>query len=279
MRQGVMLCYPYTQKRFNSWKKPVIIQPKIEGDRCRAIVKFRKGTHEVQLLSSEGNDKVSVPHIKEQLQNLNTLPMAIDLRSKDEIELDGELYCHAMKHHVFRRIVSPTVRLHEDYKRVRYHIFDIINGERQEVRTRQLETLRWVTADTPNLAVVSSYKVETEEEVLSGMDGFMRSGYEGIILRDMEGLYVRYRSKHIMKLKPRKVATFQILNFIEEIDKDGFAKAALGAFVCQAENGQLFAVGSGKYFTRVHREEAKWLRSFSKTTPNGEFRTSHHFLT
>ena len=257
MRQGVMLCYPYTQKRLNSWKKPVIIQPKIEGDRCRAIVKFRKGTHEVTLLSSEGNEKVSVPHIKEQLSLLNIDRMIVEVKALPEMELDGELYCHNMKHHIFRRIVSPTVNLHEDYMKVRYHIFDIVNKDKQKERTNKLETLRWAVCDSPNLSIVGSYKVISEEEVLSGMEGFMRSGYEGIILRDTEGLYVRYRSKHIMKLKPRKVASFRIINYIQEQDKHGFAKAALGAFTLSADNGQAFNVGTGKFLTK-ERREALW---------------------
>ena len=255
MRQGVMLCYLYTKKRFESWPKPVTIQPKIEGDRCRAIVKFRRnGPHEVQLLSSEGNEKVSVPHIKEQLQQMNILRMAIDLSYRGEIELDGELYVKGMKHHVFRRIVSPTTHIHVDSKKVRYHIFDIINEDKQETRTRQLETLRWVIADTSNLVVVPSYKVMDEGMVMDGLSDFMKLGYEGIILRNKEGLYKRVRSTDIMKLKPRKTEKFKILNFIQEQDKDGFAKAALGAFVLCASNGQTFNVGTGKFLTKDRRE-------------------------
>ena len=36
-RTGIMLCYPFEEKRLNKWNPPYIIQPKLDGERCRAV--------------------------------------------------------------------------------------------------------------------------------------------------------------------------------------------------------------------------------------------------
>jgi hypothetical protein len=57
MRTGIMLCYPFEEKRLNKWGNKFLLQPKLDGDRCRAIFdEYGK----VKLLSSEENEFNSV---------------------------------------------------------------------------------------------------------------------------------------------------------------------------------------------------------------------------
>ena len=41
-RTGIMLAYAFTPKRFKSYPKPVIVQPKLEGDVFLVKIKFDK---------------------------------------------------------------------------------------------------------------------------------------------------------------------------------------------------------------------------------------------
>jgi ATP-dependent DNA ligase len=255
MRKDVMLCYLFSQKRFTSWQKPAFAQAKIEGDRCRAVIEF-KGykASKVTLFSSQGNVKTSVPHINEQLMNIS-IPV---MQTLDQyvLELDGELYVPGMKHHVFRRIVSPTTRIHPDSTKVTYQVFDVINSDAQYDRIKQLDLLRMANTHLYDIHFLKSFDVSTETEVLERMNEFMNLGYEGIIVRDRKGFYVRYRSTHIMKLKPRMQESFLIMGYNVEVDKDGFSKEALGSLTCITKNKQAFCVGTGSFLTREVREES-----------------------
>ena len=85
-RKGIMLCYPFEERRINEpkfgWSFPVIVQPKLDGERCRAIITGDS----VVLLSSEENEITGTPHIIEGIKS----------QLIKNCELDGELYCHRM---------------------------------------------------------------------------------------------------------------------------------------------------------------------------------------
>ena len=52
-RKGIMLCAPLEEKRLLRWTPPYLVQPKLNGERCRAI-----HTPEGYILvSSEGFDQ------------------------------------------------------------------------------------------------------------------------------------------------------------------------------------------------------------------------------
>jgi len=60
-RAGVMLCYPFEEKRLLKWSPPYIVQPKLDGVRCRAVWAYELNSY--VLLSSTQHQIVSVPHI------------------------------------------------------------------------------------------------------------------------------------------------------------------------------------------------------------------------
>lgn len=256
MRHGIMLCHAFNEGWFQRWPKPVIMQHKINGDRCRAIIKVKKNKiPEVQLLSSQGNEKVSVPHIMEELAQAFE-SFNVRSGSSDVIELDGELYCHGMKHQDIRSIVSRTTSLHPDYKKINYHIFDVIElTSTQIARTKFLED-RIAPYLTPydHLQVVYAELVFNMPEVSSFLSYSLNKGYEGIIFRHHNALYVRARSLGMMKLKSRIEGMFPITDCHEEIDKDGYRKGALGSLTLKTEEGEEFCVGTGPFLTRFRRE-------------------------
>lgn len=230
-RTGIMLATMFTEKLFNKLPKPVYVQPKIEGDRLRTIF----NDNDVSLLSSGGKERISVPHIYQELQSLGW----------GDSELDGELYTHGMRHSDIRSIVARTKNLHPDHKRIEYHIFDYIN---ETLSQKQRLIYLWLLSRIRSfqyIKFVPSCKVNNLQELQEYYTDFLSQGYEGIIIRSPNALYTRKKCITLLKLKPRVSEYFTIVDCIEEKDKYGDLKGTFGAFVCLTKEGKVFNVGSG----------------------------------
>lgn len=250
-RENIMLCYPLEEKRLIKWGPPYIVQPKLDGDRCRCVIDELGG---IELISSEGNPRnQSVPHIVKDIQNLLSEGIL-----SPPIELDGELYIHEGGYHeLIHGIVSRTRNLHPDYKRAQYHIFDIVDETQPSIfRVKTLEFLRNLPSLGESIRIVFSLTVPTIQEVLDYVDPMIEQGYEGIIIRRPLAMYERKRSTNIMKFKPRKEDTYSIVDTIEEMSIDGMPKNSLGALVLVSDDGkEAFKVGSGSFLTQDRRKE------------------------
>ena len=234
-RTGIMLCYPLEEKRLLKWKPPFIVQPKYNGERCRAV----PVANGYLLLTSEENVFFSVPHINEVLNK--------ELRYTD-LEFDGELYNHDLYFdgpEGIHSIVSRTKNLHQNYKCMQYHIFDIVTDEPQAQRLKRLHRILCnSSALEPTILPVPFRIAETLEDVMRYYDTIIGNNYEGIIVRNFDAPYVRKRSINIMKFKPRKTDTYDIVGYKEEVSIDGFPKGRLGAIIASDGVGT-FSVGSG----------------------------------
>ncbi len=235
-RKGILLCYPFEEKRLSKWDPPYIVQPKFDGVRCRAV---KVNLNNYLLLSSEENIYFSIPHINEALKSLN---LNID-------ELDGELYCHGMSFEEIVSITSRTRNLHSDHKLIQLHLFDLINNDTQIERILALEELKFLS---PFIKVSPFWVCHTFDEVMKAYDKILKLNYEGIIVRHLTAPYIRRRSTYVMKFKPKKSDEYEIVGFNEEVSKDGVSKGALGSLVCTGINNCMFKVGSG--FTAEDRK-------------------------
>ena len=237
-RTGIMLCYPFEEKRLAKWEPPYIVQPKLDGERCRLL----NDGHTILLLSSTEEIITSVPHI-------NKLA-ARDLPSG---EFDGELYVHGWTFEEIHSVVSRSVNLHPTHYEIEYHIFDYVSADPQFERTLALRELDERLSKTSPFYVVPSYLAHDLDDVMLARNAFVTQGYEGIIVRHATAPYVRKRSTGMMKFKPKKSDAYLIVGTIEERDKYGNPKDRLGALVCRGDDGTEFRVGSG--FTAAQRVE------------------------
>jgi len=244
-RSGIMLCYPFEESRLAKWKPPYIIQPKLDGDRCRVCI---DSDGLVTLLSSEQNEITSVPHINSALSGMH-------LRN---VELDGELYIHGAPHEDIHSIVSRTENLHPDYKLMEIHLFDIVDFSKTQLqRVTDLIHLIPHSIGCHNFSpiqLVRNRLVEDIDSIMQAQETFAHDGYEGFVIREADASYVRKRSTSMMKFKPRKEDIYEIVGSQEEVSKDGIPKMALGALICRGDDGTLFNVGSGSLLTRENRE-------------------------
>jgi len=227
-RKGIQLAYPFEEKRLSKWKPPYIVQPKYDGERCRAIP---IGEGKYMLLSSQENPFFSVPHVTNFLSTLQL-----------DIELDGELYCHGMSFESIHSIVSRTVNLHPNHEEIRFHVFDIIDDNSQTVRLYNLTRLPLKSNCTK---VAPFFICNSLEDIMKTYDLLLNKGFEGIIVRHLEAPYVRKRSVYMMKFKPKKEDIYEITGYKEEVSKDGVFKDRLGALTCVGDDGTAFSVGSG----------------------------------
>ena len=243
-RQGIMLAKPFEEKRLSKWKVPYLVQPKIDGDRAR----IKDGV----LVSSEGNEIKSVPHIVEALKDLLI----------EGVQFDGELVVPGMCHQDIHGIIGRTVNLHPDHEKVEYHIFDLVGKSPQSLRSLSLSTWRKRIEERPCIKVVRTDAAYTMEDIIINLNDYIADGYEGIILRNREACYEEKRSGNIMKLKPMKKDTYPIVGFEQEVDKDGYLKNSLGAFVCRRKDEEKFNVGTGPVLTKRGREDL-WRSRYS----------------
>lgn len=259
-RKGVMLAYKFEQKKFEQMTKPVIVQPKLNGNRCRAIF---DGEGKVTLLSSSEAPIVSMPHIIKQLETL----------SLKGVELDGELYKHGWRHQKINGIVRRTVTQESEHEQINYCIFDII--DETVVQGRRVDGLRTIDGfvkmkELPNVYVLETYWANGIDEVMLWLSKFMELGYEGAIVRDPTKIYIRKRTNALLKLKPMRHDVFKITGYKKELSKVcidckqtpsrcncefGPRKListpldTLGAIRCITLEGKEFYVGSGRALT------------------------------
>lgn len=268
-RSGIQLAVPFEEKRILKWERPWIVQPKLDGDRCRALF----DSDGVKLVSSEEHLLRTVPHIEEQLRGLD-LPRCVAK------ELDGELYIHGVPQNVIHGIVSSQrIDLHPEYKKVEYHIYDIPSHHEQEYRIGLLaqEFKNWF-ADCSSIKYVPFYLIDTLEELYDLLE-FLHSDkrFEGFIVRNRGVGYYRNRSaKVMMKFKPCREDIYLIKDVKEAIDKDGFPKGMIGSFICcSPPKPEIFSIGAG----RLTHEQRIHLWKFRTKLPGMKIRVSYQHLT
>ena len=242
-RKNIMLCYPLEEKRLLKWEPPYIVQPKLDGERCRAV---KKENHWV-LLSSEENEFWSVPHISQWLdEHYSSMPVGF--------EFDGELYRHGWPFEQIHSVVGRTVNFHPDFDKMNYHIFDIVNeNEPQWQRLNQLTALMG-TFGTGPLQHVNNFIAHDFQGVYDIYEELCGHGYEGIVVRHTDAIYLRRRSTLMMKFKPKKIDVYTITGYNQMINKDGEPKPMLGSLDCLGVGAGGFSVGSG--MTDAFRKEA-----------------------
>ena len=236
-RSGIQLAYPFEEKRLAKWEPPYIIQPKLDGDRCRAVF---DDFGQVKLLSSEEHELPTIPFIKQELESLGL----------KNLELDGENYIHGRPQAEVHGIVSSQrVGLHEDHHKVEYHLFDLIDEYTpQWKRLLALHNL-YIERLSPlsHIKIIPFYIIHTLEEVYSCLNVFMSQGFEGFILRKYSEVYRRKRSIYMMKFKPKKRDVYQIIGIKEAISKDKVPKGMVGSFLCVSPpKPEVFPIGAGR---------------------------------
>jgi DNA ligase-1 len=212
-----MLAHEYSEK---TEKYPCYAQPKLDGIRC-IIFKYNN-----QIVFQSRNNTIfqSFPHL---LMELNILFI-----KNSKLILDGELYCH---HLGFSKITSIVRKKdHQELSKIQYHIYDIIDNSLTYTQ-RYLQLCEYIRTSI-SIFLVKTIKISSRNEMQSLHQSFVNEGYEGIMLRNPNGLYKQQiRSKDLLKYKLFKDSDYIIVGHHE-------GTGGVPVFECVNENNKRFSV-------------------------------------
>jgi DNA ligase-1 len=226
---------------------PAYVQRKYDGIRC--IAYMRDGN--IILESRKGIPFQNFNNLKNELKELfKYLPSTF--------YFDGELYTDKLDFEV----VSGLIRLHEDkvnsedlklIDKIEYHVYDFVDTNRLNLPFSERYTilndfLKEHVKKISKVKPVQTFIVNKLSDIKEYHDEFIKNGYEGIMIRDKDGIYeVNKRSKYLQKFKEFIEEEFKIVGFHEG---SGDEKGAI-IWDCITKGKKTFAVRpKGTFETR-----------------------------
>ena len=251
-----MLCSPFEQKLVDKISFPAYAQMKMDGMRFNAIVRDGK----CEFRSRNGKEILLLGNLEQEF---------IALAGSIDCVFDGELLVMLEGDHQFADRQTGNGILNKANKgtisakeaaMVHATVWDLIpyvqfvDGYCGTPYAKRYSTLEAIVSkqksDGKKIWNVTSTIVQTLEEAQEIFQGYLAEGYEGIILKDGNGVWEDKRAKHQIKFKGELECDLKIVA-IEE----GTGKYAgmLGAIVCESSDGKIKVnVGSG--FNDAHRK-------------------------
>lgn len=228
---------------------PCYVQPKLDGLRC--IVYFSKSLNKIIFQSRTGSYFNTLEHINDDITKIIKI---------NNLVLDGELYTTEMPFEELAGLIKKkkiTDCDKEKLKNVKYHIYDIINNE---IFEKRLEIINSIFLYNFNyVEKVYTTIVKTIEEFKHQFSIFVGNGYEGIILRNKNGLYrTNFRSHDLQKYKEFLEDEYEIIDFKEG---DGRDKGTV-IWICKTEEKNSFSVrpkGTIEYRKELYKNANKFI--------------------
>ena len=214
-----MLAHEY-HKRGKGFPFPCFTQPKLDGTRCVGIP--GKGLF--------SRLRKTIPHMEHIIAELNRLP--------PDLILDGELYTNEL---TFQEIVGlvkrETLKVGdlEKQQKIKYHVYDLIQGDSYEQRHCLLQAL-FASFSFQHLILVPTFHCGSEAEMKEQHARFVADGYEGIMLRNPAGVYKNVRSVDLLKYKEFFDDEYEVVGFKEG---EGAEKGCV-LWTCKTEKGATF---------------------------------------
>ena len=218
---SVMLAHDYS-KKCKSIKFPCFVQRKFDGTRCVSIPK----------LGLFSRNKKKYPHLDHITQEINQLP--------SNMILDGELYSETVSFQEIVGIVKRQSLSKNDIQKqteIKYYVYDIINDQPYHKRYTTLIDL-FNKHNFKHLVLVQTEECDKEETMMKKHAEYVAQGYEGIMLRNKNGLYKGTRTNDLQKYKQFMDDEYKVVGFEEG---NGLEKGAV-IWVCVTPNKTEFRV-------------------------------------
>lgn len=208
---------------------PIIAQPKLDGIRCLKVGKSLIGR----------NGKF--------ISNIKLYEFLQSIIQEENYIFDGELYSHELTFNdILSQINSDDKELHPS---IRYTIYDLITKtewENKKCTTKYYDRWQRILSfvhNKENMVWIGGKIVNSVKELNDYYEECLKDGFEGIMIKDLNGLYEWKRVKqNVMgKIKPSEDHDVIIKGFQEG---EGRNEKSLGAFICDF-NGVSVKVGSG----------------------------------
>ena len=209
---------------------PACIQPKLDGVRCIAF--WKNG--EVVLGTRSGKIWEAPSHINKELEAI--MP--------ERMVLDGELYTHDLSIN-FETLTSWAKKKQPETCNLEYHVFDSPideHGNTEQFSVRALNLSLWfirTKSKRNKVKCVENKEVCTKNDVYLAEKYYTQQGYEGAIVRDLEGKYsFGKRSWAVQKVKTFRDEEFEVVDFEDGQGRDN----GCVIWICTTEDGKRFHV-------------------------------------
>jgi hypothetical protein len=252
-----MLCSPFEQKLVDKIKFPAYAQMKMDGMRFNAIVRDGK----CEFRSRNGKEILLLGNLEQEF---------ISLAGSIDCVFDGELLVMLEDEHQFADRQTGNGILNKANKGtisaeqaalVHASVWDLIpyvqfiDGYCQTPYSKRFSTLEAIvnkqSSKNKKIWAVTSTIVQTLEEAQGIFQEYLSLGYEGIILKDGNGVWEDKRSKTQIKFKGELECDLKIVA-VEE--GSGKAVGMLGAIVCESADG-IVKVNVGSGFNDAQRKQ------------------------
>jgi len=228
---------------------------KLDGVRVITIIK--NGV--VTMYSRNGKQFINFGHIEKELENLLG-PHGLDLVSETGIVLDGEMVSSS-----FQALMKQVHRKDNvEATDAKYALFDVLPLDEFQAgvsklgcRERHKQLLETIPESSDNIFVVE--KVEVDLDTQEGQTMFrgynklaVESGFEGIMIKDVDALYECKRSHYMLKAKPFIEVS---LSVVDTEEGTGRNVGKLGALICEGkDDGKFIRVNVGSGLSDEQRE-------------------------
>jgi DNA ligase-1 len=230
-----MLAHSFKKRKHNIIY-PAICQPKLNGVRCLATKKSDTEIDYRSRKSKSYNDTLG--HLSKWL---------LDMLDIGET-WDGEIYIHGWN---FQQIVRRVKKMRADTHKLEYWVYDTINIEKifatRHINYNDCIIIHGNHDNKCPIIAVGVTEAFNEKDVYREHNDYVRDGYEGVIIRNMDGLYkTGHRSADLQKYKEFEEAEFEIIGADHEVVQMPFDKehreVKCVIFTCVNEDGKKFNV-------------------------------------
>jgi hypothetical protein len=237
-----MLCTPSDEKVLSKFKFPAYAQLKMDGMRFNAIVKDGK----CEFRSRNGKEILLLGNLEEEFVNI---------ANGQNLVFDGELLINdkgiildrQTGNGILNKAVKGTISI-DEARKVHATIWDVIDYEtfkrgvgKQDYQTRF--TLLENMSLPRKVHLVESKVMATLEEAQKIFEEYLAQGQEGIILKDMSGIWEDKRVKTQVKFKAELDCDLKVVGIQPGTGK---YEGMVGALLCESSDGIVKVdVGSG----------------------------------
>jgi DNA ligase-1 len=176
-------------------------------------------------------NRKAYPHLEHIIDEINQLPASIIL--------DGELYSSELSFQEIVGLVKRETLLAQDIQKqhsIKLHVYDLIIPDTSfHDRYSQLIAL-FHSYKFQHIVLVQTDTCDNKTTIQSYYTKYMHDGYEGIMLRNKNGLYKGVRSADLQKYKEFIDDEFEIVGFEEGVGLE----AGCIIWICKTADGKIF---------------------------------------
>jgi len=218
-----------TLKQLGLVGKTIIVQPKLDGNRC--MIKIEN--HVATMYTRKGDVMpVQLNHILQGIMEQNLYPYEL-------VILDGELFSEEISFNTLNGLIKKVTVTSEDKEKrklIKFHLYDVMFIEGYEKRSKFIQAF----ADVKNIEIVPSYEIVASDDTIQHwLEKFLKEGHEGLMIRQLGMPYEHKRTWQLCKVKVFEDEEFKLVGFEEDV-RGGF----VGAFTMQDKKGNRFNAGA-----------------------------------